>query len=267
VGARAPATRAMMPAAMHRFVTRFTVHTYEVDAFQSLALPALAGYLEDAASQHAAQLGWGLAALQERGLTWVMVRQRIDVLAPVQLRDELEVATWPSGIDRRSAIREFSVARPGGAEVARATTHWFVLDLATRRVVRPDEVLPAEHWPRLEPHSSALARLPELSAGPPGRRLDVRYSDIDRNLHANHASYLSWALECVPEATWRASRPCSIEATYLAECRYGDTLLGRATEEDGAWLHALSREADGKELARLRTSWSRRGAQPERRAR
>lgn len=243
---------------MHRFVKRFTVHSYEVDAFQDLALPALAGYLQEAASQHASELGWGLDALLQRGLTWVMIRQQVAVLAPVRLWDEIEVATWPSGIDRRAAVREFTVARPDGAEIARATTHWFVLDLATRRAVRPDEVLPAEHWARLEPQSSAPTRLPAPPADAPGRRFDVRYADIDRNLHANHASYLSWALECVPEATWRASRPCSIEVNYLAECRHGDAVLGRAAEEDGAWVHALVREGDGKELARLRTRWTGR---------
>ena len=243
---------------MHRFVKCFTVHSYEIDAFRALSLPALAGYLQEAARQHASELGWGLDDLLQRGLTWVLVHQRIDLRAPVRLGDELSIATWPAGIDRRAAIREFTIARPDGAEVGHATTHWFVLDLATRRAVRPDEVLPLQHWPRLEPHASAHARLSGAPVAAPGRRFDVRYADIDRNLHANHASYLSWALECVPEATWRASRPCSIEASYLAECRYGDTVLGRVAEEDGAWVHALVREGDGKELARLRTRWTGR---------
>jgi medium-chain acyl-[acyl-carrier-protein] hydrolase len=243
---------------MHRSVKRFTVHSYEVDAFQDLALTALVGYLQEAASQHAAELGWGLESLLGRGLTWVLVRQQIATLAPIRLGDELDVATWPAGLERRAAVREFSVSGRGGVEIARATTHWFVIDLATRRAARPDEVLPLERWPRLEPRPSAIARLPEPPAAVAGRRFDVRYADIDRNLHANHASYLSWALECVPEATWRASRPCAFEATYLAECRYGEAVLARAAEEDGAWLHALAREGDGKELARLRTRWTAR---------
>jgi medium-chain acyl-[acyl-carrier-protein] hydrolase len=243
---------------MERFTERFTVHSYEVDAFQDLALPALAGYLQEAAGQHASRLGWGLDALLRRGLTWVMVRQEIAVLAPVRVGDGLDVATWPAGLERRAAVREFSVSGTSGVEVARATTRWLLLDLATRRAVRPDDVLPLEDWPRLEPRRPAAIHLPEPPAAAARRRFDVRYADIDRNLHANQASYLSWALECVPEATWRASRPRAIEASYLAECRYGDAVLGRTAEEDGAWLHALVREGDGKELARLRTRWTDR---------
>ncbi len=240
---------------MPRFAQQFTVHSYEVDAFQSLALPTLAGYLQEIAGQHAATLGCGLDELLRRGLTWVLVRQRIDVLAPLRLADELVVTTWPSGTDRLVATREFSVARGEGGEVARATTHWLVLDLATQRPVRPDQVLDLGLRPRLDPVAPVPARLPVPAADAPGRAFDVRYSDIDQNLHANNTSYLSWALECVPEDFWRASRPRSVEAHYLAQCRYGERVAGRIEAEEGGFHHGLARADDGRELARLRTRW------------
>src|SRR5512146_3301561 len=108
---------------MSRRIDRFPVHGYEVDAFHSLALPALAGYLQESAAAHADELGCGLEALRARGITWVLMRQRIEVPSPIMLGDELEIATWPSGIDRLLVSREFSVTR-GGAEVARSSTAW-----------------------------------------------------------------------------------------------------------------------------------------------
>ncbi len=238
----------------------FAVHSYEVDAFGALAVPALSGYLSEVAGLHAAELGVGLDALMARGLTWVLVRQRIENPVPVTLGDTIEIETWPSGIDRLAALREF-VVRRGGEEVARATTQWFVLDVATRKPVRPAEVLDAR-FPR-EPRVAAVplshGKLPDLRAWDYQRRFHVRYSDIDVNLHVTNTSYVAWAMEAVPRALWQGSRIASVEVQFIAETRHGSAILSRvATAAGGACAHAIVREEDGKELARLVTAWTPR---------
>jgi medium-chain acyl-[acyl-carrier-protein] hydrolase len=241
---------------------RFAVHTYEVDAFGTLALPALSGYLGEVAGLHAAELGVGLDALMARGFTWVLVRQWLDHPVPVRLGETIEIETWPSGIDRLAAVRDFVVRREDGTEVARATTHWFVLDLATRRPVRPSEVLDPR-FPR-EPGAPAApfaaGKLPELRAWEFQKRFHVRYGDIDVNLHVTNTSYVTWALEAVPRDVWQSSRVAALEVQFLAETHYGAAVLSRlARAGDGAFSHAIVREEDEKELARVATIWAPRG--------
>jgi acyl-ACP thioesterase len=238
----------------------FAVHTYEVDAFGVLAVPALSGYLSEVAGLHAAELGVGLDALMTRGLTWVLVRQRIENPVPVMLGDTIEIETWPAGIDRLAAIREF-VVRRGAEEVARATTHWFVLDLATRKPVRPAEVLdprfPRDARPPAVPLSPG--KLPELRAWDFQKRFHVRYSDIDVNLHVTNTSYVAWATEVIPRELWQSSRLASVEVQFIAETHHGAAILSRlAASGDGAFAHAIVREEDEKELARLVTAWAPR---------
>jgi len=69
----------------------FPVHTYEVDAFGMLEVPALSGYLQEVAGLHAAELGVGIDLLRAKGLAWVLARQRIEVPLPVMLGDTLEI--------------------------------------------------------------------------------------------------------------------------------------------------------------------------------
>jgi medium-chain acyl-[acyl-carrier-protein] hydrolase len=239
---------------MRRYSGRFPVHSYAIDAFGTLALPALAGYLQEVAGQHAVELGVGIDALLARGLTWVLARERIEVLAPARLGDELEIATWPSGIERLLVSREFSVAR-GGDEVARASTAWLVLEVATRRPVRPAEVLDPALRPRLESLAPLAGRLPAPGGDAAERRFDVRYADIDMNRHVNNTSYLAWALESVSPERWASSRATAVEAHFLAEAVFGDGIVARTEEQEGTLLHALHRDRDAKELARLRTRW------------
>jgi medium-chain acyl-[acyl-carrier-protein] hydrolase len=244
------------------FHETFTVHTYEVDAFNTLAVPALSGFLVEAAGLHAAELGVGLETLMAKGLTWVLVRQRIEADAPIALGDVLDVETWPAGIDRLAAHRDFRVRR-GGDVVARGTTHWFVLDLQTRKPVRPDAVLdprfPRERTPPvLEVPGGRLAALPTWDFQ---KRFHIRYADIDVNGHVNNGSYVAWALEAIPRDVWQGSRLASLDVTYLAECHYGSAILSRhARPAPGAFDHAIVREEDEKELARVATTWVPRGA-------
>ncbi len=250
---------------METFRETFTVHSYDVDAFGVIAVPALTGFLMEAAGLHANRLGVGLEALMAKGLTWVLARQRLEIPIPIRLGDVLEVETWPTGVDRLAALRDLVVRRADGVEVARASTQWLVLDGASRRPVRPDAVLderfPRERIPSLM--EQGAGRLPGLSSWDFQKRFHVRYQDIDVNLHANNGSYVAWALEAIPLDVWQSSRLTSIEVHYLAECRLGGAILSRLARQDAAapaaaFAHVVVREEDEKELARVATAWAPR---------
>ncbi len=245
---------------------RFAVHTYEVDAYGTLALPALSGYLGEVAGLHAAELGVGLDALMARGFTWVLVRQRIENPIPVRLGDTIDIQTWPSGVERLAALRDFVVRRGDGAEVARATSQWFVLDLATRKPIRPAEVLDPRfpRAPRPPVVPLAPGKLPELRAWEFQKRFHVRYGDIDVNLHVTNTSYVTWALEAVPRDVFQSSRPSAVEVQFLAEAHHGAAILSRlARSGDRGFAHAIVREEDERELARVLTTWVPRAAAAE----
>jgi medium-chain acyl-[acyl-carrier-protein] hydrolase len=239
-----------------RLAEPFEAHSYAVDAFGLLSAPALSGWLQEAAGRHAEVLGVGVEALQERGLTWVLARQAVEVDRPVLLGERAEVVTWPSGADRLSALRDFEVRVAGEVRV-RAVTQWIVLDLTTRKPVRPGSVLPVdliEETPHVLPLPSGRPPAPEPPATE--RLFSTRYRDIDRNLHVTNASYVEWACEALPEPVWRTARLRSFEAYFIAECLHGSQVRSlSAPSVGGTFVHSVRREEDGKELARLRTAW------------
>jgi acyl-ACP thioesterase len=237
----------------------FTVHSYDADAFGHLMPAALAGYLQEAAGRSADALGFGFAELQARGLTWVLARQQLELSAPVRWNETLEVETWPSGVDRLAALRDFRLLKDG-REIGRALTTWFALHLDTRRPVRPDQFLPPE---RLGQTAHLLPAgqppLPGLNAREIERRFQVRFADIDANRHVTNASYLAWVLEAIDAEAWRGLRLGALDLQFLAECNHGSYVRSRSVPfGEGVRLHAVVREEDGKEVARARTTWVRR---------
>jgi acyl-CoA thioesterase FadM len=239
---------------VHRHRTHLAVEARDVDAAGDLTLPTLANGLEQAAGEHAAALGCGIDVLLARGLGWVMLRQRIEAPAPLRAGDALEIATWPSGVERLVVSREFEVRRAGEV-VARASTAWLVLDLAARRPVRPDAVLDPSLRTRLPAVAAMARRLASPAADAPARRVEVRPADIDANAHVNNGAYLRWALDAVPAEGHGARRAAAVEAHYLAEAVLGDAVLVRSGPQGDGFAHEVVREADGDVLARLVTAW------------
>src|SRR5664280_363543 len=242
---------------METIEVAFTVRSFESDAFGYLAPAALAGYLQEAAGQSADSLGFGLSNLNRKGLTCVLVREQFALNEPIRMGDTVQVETWPSGIDRWAVLRDFRLLK-GDREVGRALTSWFVLDLQTRHPVRPKLVL-TDTYHAQTPHvlpvmSEPLAALAEASLQ---RRFQVRFADIDANLHVTNASYITWVLEALDEAAWRDQYLKSLDIQFLAECSLGTFVYSRsAIEAPGRRRHSVIREEDEKELARATTEWT-----------
>lgn len=235
----------------------FRVRAGEIGPGGSLRLPSLGDYLQEAAGNHAVALGYGSDELLLRGQTWILSRLRLDVRALPVWRQEVVVETWPTGVRRLWALREFRMTGVAGDILALATSGWLILKVASKRPIRPPaEVL--DFATRTPPR--ALDDPFEELAGPSteapaGRSFRVGRYDLDLNGHANNVSILRWLVESLPVPP---APPLTLEIEYRGECFEGDVLVARLDEEPtGVTRHALVRAADGREVARAVTTATR----------
>jgi acyl-ACP thioesterase len=239
----------------------FTVRSYEVDPRRRLTLRALCAYLQEAAGLHAARLGVGMERLEESGLAWVLHRLKLELLDGPRLGDVLQVVTWPSRFDRVLADREFEVLA-GDVRVAAASTRWAVADVRLRRPVRlPDFIQAVPVDERTAPIAIGRDELPAVARPAFSRTFPVRRADLDVVGHVNNTQYVSWLAETVPDEVDGGMRAAGLEVVFRQEARYGDVVVSEAEPLDGeggaTFAHALRREADGAELARAVTRWTR----------
>jgi acyl-ACP thioesterase len=234
----------------------FKVHSFDADAFGAVTAPRLLGFLLESAGGSADSLGFGIRELQQRGLTWVIGRIRIELDEVLSKGDEIEVVTWPSGLERSIALRDFRITKQGQV-AGRATSQWFVLDMESRLPLRPNRLMPE----RLHAQTEHLVQLPKVVPALKGpvtcrHQYDVRHADIDLNQHVTAASYLAWAMEAVPDELWRSHRLSTLDIHFLEECLLGSRILSESQAIDALTVaHRISRENDGKELARLSSGW------------
>jgi medium-chain acyl-[acyl-carrier-protein] hydrolase len=237
------------------FEESFLIRSYDTDPHRFLAPIPLCRRIQEAAGAHAASYGVGVADLQSRDFTWMLSRFRLRVDSYPSAGSTLTIRTWPSGIDRLFALRDFTVTDAGGNRVASALSAWLVVNLTTRRPVRIQTVFQAQYPDIPRAYLETAEKLTPPQSFERAADFRVRFNDLDENRHVNNVAFMEWAMESVPSEVLSECRLRELAIDFLSEARFQETVTVRsACEGDGAFRHGLFCQ-DGREIGRARTAW------------
>lgn len=265
-----------MPAA---FTATFQVRHYECDAYGHLNNANYVRYMEEAAFEASASVGYDKARYETLGTMWLAHETEIEYLRPVKYGDTLTVRTWVGDFRRVRSRRFYEFRRQGEDElVARASTDWVYLEAASGRpCVVPPEMIRAFVPEGIEGHTPLpRERFPAPPPPPPGlftMRRQVEWRDIDTAQHVNNAVYFNYIEEAGVQVSrahgWPPERSMAAGFAVIARRHHieyripallGDELEiatwvaldGRATANR---FYTIQRVSDGALLAQARTRW------------
>jgi medium-chain acyl-[acyl-carrier-protein] hydrolase len=240
---------------------RFTVRSHEIDPQKLVTPPALVRLMQEASMQHVLQLKLSVWDLEPKGISWVLMRQRLQIGSLPQLGEDIEVYTYPSGFERVFTHRDFRVYNSSGDEIAQASTTWLLMNTNTRRMSRiPEELLA---YNALLPHPTGYLQrtvdsLPSFVEAIQSRQFRVGWYDLDFNYHLTNSKYVEFMLESTDSPLLREATLQEMDILFLAECTWNTEITAEtAYLDDNSRLHRLVRTEDGKELARARTVWQK----------
>ncbi len=122
-------------------VYRHRVSAVEIDELGHAGNVEYVKWLQSAAVDHSAALGWPGSRYRELGAGWVVRSHRITYLKSAYEGDRLEVHTWVAGMKTASSLRKYEIRKEDGTRIAVAETDWAFIDYATERPLRiPPEV-------------------------------------------------------------------------------------------------------------------------------
>ena len=82
------------------------------------------------------KLGVSVPELLANNYTWVLSRIYLKMNHHPGWGDTIQVHTWPSGIERVFALRDFYI-RQDDCTIGSCISAWIIIDTANRRPVRP----------------------------------------------------------------------------------------------------------------------------------
>src|SRR5262245_42331171 len=233
------------------------IHLGDVGSQGELRLEALARFLQDVATDDA--LDTDLRATL--GGTWVLRRLAVEILTAPHFNDDVEFATFCSGVGPAWAERRTDVRSSGGQELlARTVAIWVLIDQAGGRpLALPDEFFAIYGASARGRRVSGRLRHRRPSAGAPERVWQLRESDFDFLDHVNNARYLE-AVEDELVSVLPKHQPARAELEFRGAVERGDALELRSEVvaglegESELWVWLVS-DGDVRMSARLRTQF------------
>ena len=199
----------------------YEIKYQEVDGEKKLRLFNLENYLLEVAGTVADELGFGIAALHPRGLTWILTRLSVEMYELPTHCEKVRFETWIESNAHMLSTRNFRIYS-GDKLIGQCKSVWAVLDLAKREIVNIfDDPMFANcvdgeviDMPRIR-----MTTIPEPTGIVPHK---VVYSDIDYNGHCNSCRYLQAMTDAyLPDYYGKKGR---LDINYQKEAMLGEEL-------------------------------------------
>lgn len=200
----------------------------EVDADGYVKLKALLDYLQEAAANHADNLGCGMRFLLGNKKMWVLSRIKLRFAEKLKLGVEYTVKTYPMNFKKLFAAREFVIYDSRSIPLVCGSSFWLLLAADTLRPLKPAENLPdfpdnsalVEFYRKIDKINLNPAVTPENCVF----STTVRDSQIDLNRHLNNAEYASMIHDAMAGIIKHTPHFAELQINFLAASKSGERL-------------------------------------------
>ena len=204
-----------------KYKYEYEIKYQEVDGEKKLRLFNLENYLLEVAGTVADELGFGIAALHPRGLTWILTRLSVEMYELPTHCEKVRFETWIESNAHMLSTRNFRIYS-GDKLIGQCKSVWAVLDLAKREIVNIfDDPMFANcvDGEVIEMNRIRMTTIPEPTGIVPHK---VVYSDIDYNGHCNSCRYLQAMTDAyLPDYYGKKVR---LDINYQKEAMLGEEL-------------------------------------------
>ena len=199
----------------------YEIKYQEVDGNKKLRLFNLENYLLEVAGTVADQLGFGIAQLHPKGLTWILTRLSLEMYELPTHCEKVRFETWIESNAHMLSTRNFRIYS-GDKLIGQCKSVWAVLDLQKREIVNIfDDPIFADSVDGdvIEMARVRMTTLPDPTGCMPHK---IVYSDIDYNGHCNSCRYLQAMMDAyLPNYYGKKIR---LDINYSKEVMLGDEL-------------------------------------------
>ena len=199
----------------------YEIKYQEVDGKKKLRLYNLENYLLEVAGTVADELGFGIAKLHPRGLTWILTRLSVEMYELPTHCEKVRFETWIESNAHMLSTRDFRIYS-GDKLIGQCKSVWAVLDLEKREIVNIFDDPMFEgcvDGEVIEMNRIRMTTIPEPTGIVPHK---VVYSDIDYNGHCNSCRYLQAMTDAyLPDYYGKKVR---LDINYQKEAMLGEEL-------------------------------------------
>ena len=200
------------------------IKVYETDFNGKLKISSIFNYFQEAAHNHATDLNVGFHKLKENDLFWVLSRIKVIIERLPDWGEGLKVLTWPKGIDKLFALRDFQFIDKNNIPVISGTSCWLLIDRTKPKLHKIEEL--GIYVPEKNKSKHAIAEVPDkikiIEGIPDVFKHKVTVNDLDLLHHVNNSHYVDWIIDCFDPGNIKSKTIKSLQVNYTGESKFGD---------------------------------------------
>lgn len=230
----------------------FRTRWHDTDATRIVRPSEILVYMQETANLQLEKSAVSLDTLRDReGLAFILSKIKLVFHAPLRAYDDISVRTWTCESRGYTFNRCFDIYRKDEL-IAEAISFWALLDINNKKLVRCDRLsLGVEPDAPLEIDVPRRIKPPQEELTVIGKR-DIRYSDIDYNMHMNNTKYPNMLCDFMPIDEVGNITEMTLE--FVHESALGETLtFHRASIEDGYYFKTVNTSGDTCLIAEVKT--------------
>ena len=170
----------------------------DFDRFEQIKPSAVLDLFQDAAGQHAEEIGVGFKSMLERSYLWVLTRIKFNIITNPKSYQKVLVKTWPLEPNRVNYRREYSIENENGEMLIVGSSEWVVIDSEKRRFVSMSDLYTFDCGFRTEKMlEEKLSKIRDFQAVGQPHRVIAGFSELDVNNHVNNTKYANYVLDAI----------------------------------------------------------------------
>lgn len=219
------------------------VYTYDVNVnmLNGSRVMKPSGYqtlMNDVAEMHLKQINLTIDELAKFGMAWVLISASFEIINPICGTICVQACTWHSEQKGMTFRRDFAFTDQAGNPLFNAATYSVLLDLNTRRIIRPTGLPFDLGKPKKMLAMKASSHLRSKANMSPCDRRKIYPSHIDSIGHTNNCHYSEFVYDAFNENEIDNLLNMSrIDLNFISELKLGDYfIVRRGYEEDGSLI-------------------------------
>jgi len=202
------------------YCEEFIIRNYEAGQDGRLKIFSIFNYLQEIASRHAEEIGWGFEELKNKGVFWVLSRMQVEIVKVPLWKEKVKVKTWPSGVEKLYALRDFLITDMNDDILIKASSAWLIVYRDNLRVQPPRKII-SDFGSIVEERAMQINLQKILSfeeiTGKSFRK--ASFNELDVNQHVNNARYIEWLMDCYNPEYLRENTLRNILVSYSGQAK------------------------------------------------
>jgi len=182
----------------NRWSKEYTLRASDFDKYNCILPSAVLDLFQDAAGQHAEEIGVGFADMIKRSYLWVLTRVKFKIISAPKRYQTVTVKTWPLEPNRLNYRREYCIEDENGNKLIIGSSEWVVIHSEKRRFISvPDLYNFSDGFHNEVMFEEKLSKISDFESSDVSYTINAGFCELDLNNHVNNTKYANFVFNAI----------------------------------------------------------------------